>query len=112
MTSLPTLDGHDPGGLWQRFSQLLWHDASLGFWLDASRMGLEHSHVEGLAGPMAAAFAAMARLEGGAIANADEGRQVGHYWLRDPQLAPDAAAGARIAAEVDQLEAFGAQVRS
>lgn len=112
MTSLPSLDGHDPGSLWQRFCALLWHDASLGFWLDASRMGLDQSQVEGLAGPMAGAFAAMARLEEGAIANADEGRQVGHYWLRNPQLAPDAAAGARIAAEVDQLEAFGAQVRS
>jgi len=112
MTSLPTLDGHHPGGLWQRFCQLLWHDASLGFWLDASRMGLEQSHFDALAGPMAGALAAMARLEGGAIANADEGRQVGHYWLRDPQLAPDTAVGARIAAEVDQLETFGAQVRS
>jgi len=112
MTSLPTLDGHDPGGLWQRFCQLLWHDRSLGFWLDASRMGLEQSHFDGLAGPMAEAFAAMARLEGGAIANADEGRQVGHYWLRDPQLAPDAAVGASIATEIDQLESFAAQVRS
>ena len=110
MTSLPSLDGHDPGSLWQRFCALLWHDASLGFWLDASRMGLDQSQVEGLAGPMAGAFAAMARLEEGAIANADEGRQVGHYWLRNPQLAPDAAAGARIAAEVDQLEAFGEQL--
>ncbi len=31
----------------------------------------------------------MAELEAGAIANPDEGRQVGHYWLRAPELAPD-----------------------
>jgi len=37
---------------------------------------------------MDGALAAMARLEGGAIANADENRQVGHYWLRAPALAP------------------------
>ena len=42
-----------------------------------------------LAGPMEAALAAMQRLEAGAIANADEGRMVGHYWLRAPALAPD-----------------------
>ena len=34
------------------------------------------------------ALAAMERLESGAIANMDEKRQVGHYWLRDPDLAP------------------------
>ena len=112
MTSLPTLNGHDPKALWERFCQLIWHDQSLGFWLDASRMGLEEATLDTLAKPMAQAFEAMERLEAGAIANPDEGRQVGHYWLRDPGLAPDTAAGARIAAEIDQLEAFGAGVRS
>ena len=34
------------------------------------------------------AFDAMAALEAGAIANPDEGRPVGHYWLRAPDLAP------------------------
>ncbi len=36
------------------------------------------------------AFTAMADLEKGGIANPDEGRMVGHYWLRAPQLAPTA----------------------
>ena len=36
------------------------------------------------------ALAAMAALEGGAMANPEEERQVGHYWLRDPSLAPHA----------------------
>ena len=39
--------------------------------------------------PVASALAAMESLEGGAIANPDEGRMVGHYWLRAPELAPD-----------------------
>ena len=30
----------------------------------------------------------MEALEAGAIANADEKRMVGHYWLRAPELAP------------------------
>jgi glucose-6-phosphate isomerase len=52
----------------------------------------------------------MQALEGGAIANPDEGRQVGHYWLRAPALAPDPAVASAIAAEVDRLEAFGRDV--
>ena len=35
-----------------------------------------------------AAIASMKALEEGAIANPDEGRMVGHYWLRAPELAP------------------------
>ena len=37
---------------------------------------------------MQAAFAAMDDLERGAIANPDEDRMVGHYWLRAPERAP------------------------
>jgi glucose-6-phosphate isomerase len=33
------------------------------------------------------AVQAMLELEGGVIANPTEGRQVGHYWLRNPDLA-------------------------
>ncbi|KAI7989448.1 hypothetical protein LOK49_LG13G01748 [Camellia lanceoleosa] len=33
------------------------------------------------------AFKAMKELESGSIANPDEGRMVGHYWLRNPKLA-------------------------
>ena len=41
-------------------------------------------------GAFPAAFAAMDALEKGAIANPDEKRRVGHYWLRAPERAPDA----------------------
>jgi glucose-6-phosphate isomerase len=37
------------------------------------------------------AIAAMRALEAGALANPDEGRQVGHYWLRAPTLAPESS---------------------
>ena len=40
-----------------------------------------------------AAVAAMKAIEAGAVANADEGRRVGHYWLRAPDLAPEDAVG-------------------
>ena len=109
-SSLPRLDGHDPAGLWQRFCSLLWHDPAQGFWLDVSRMGIGLDDIQALSPRFEQAFAAMAALEAGAIANADEGRQVGHYWLRTPALAPDPQAGAHVRAEVDGIEHFGAAV--
>jgi glucose-6-phosphate isomerase len=38
---------------------------------------------------MQRAFKAMSELEKGAIANPDENRRDGHYWLRNPALAPE-----------------------
>ena len=52
----------------------------------------------------------MKALENGAIANADENRQVGHYWLRHPQLAPDPQVAQHIAEEIDEIEQFGQAV--
>ena len=45
---------------------------------------------------MQQAFEAMDALERGAIANPDENRMVGHYWLRAPDLAPSAEIAAEI----------------
>ncbi|BEV36222.1 glucose-6-phosphate isomerase [Synechococcus sp. M16CYN] len=59
---------------------------------------------------MSVAFSAMQSLEAGAIANPDENRQVGHYWLRSPHLAPSEAIRSRISYEVGQIEAFGRDV--
>jgi hypothetical protein len=47
----------------------------------------------------------MAALEGGAIANPDENRMVGHYWLRDPDLAP-AELKSEIVTTLNDIEAF------
>ncbi len=47
-------------------------------------------------GQFSAAHQAMTEVEAGAVANIDEQRQVGHYWLRAPALAPDPAVQQRI----------------
>ncbi|MFM7311845.1 MAG: glucose-6-phosphate isomerase, partial [Cyanobium sp.] len=112
MVPLSAAPGLDRQAQWRRFCSLLWHDDAMGFWLDVSRMGLDPERMAALQPRFAAAFQAMAALEGGAIANPDEGRQVGHYWLRTPELAPDPAAAAHIRAEVDRIEAFGRDVLS
>ncbi|MCA9178048.1 MAG: glucose-6-phosphate isomerase [Planctomycetales bacterium] len=56
--------------------------------LDAARMKLP-LHAETCYGPLLdRAVKKIAELEAGSLANFDEGRQVGHNWLRDPQQAP------------------------
>ena len=107
---LANFDGSSAESQWQRFCELLWYEEDLGIWLDASRMAIGQADLESLAPRFEQAFTAMAALEGGAIANPDEQRQVGHYWLRTPSLAPEPAIGAHIEAEVERIEAFGQAV--
>ncbi len=59
---------------------------------------------------MQSAFTAMDALEAGAIANPDENRMVGHYWLRAPESAPDAAITDQITKMIDDVERFAADV--
>ena len=112
MAPLADLDPSAASTQWQRFCDLLWYDDSLGFWLDVSRMAIAQADLDQLQPRFQQAFAAMAALEAGAIANPDEQRQVGHYWLRHPELAPDPAVRRHIAAEVDRIEHFGGDVLS
>ena len=75
---------------WSRFKTHFWHSAELGVSLDVSRVPFPDEFLAQMAPKMERAFADMAALERGAIANPDEQRMVGHYWLRAPQLAPSA----------------------
>jgi glucose-6-phosphate isomerase len=74
--------------LWQRTRAQFFQNADLGFSLDVSRMDLDDAFFAAHAAAVTKATTAMAALEAGAVANPDEGRMVGHYWLRAPQLAP------------------------
>ena len=53
-------------------------------------MNFPDSFFESMKERMEMAFRDMEALESGAIANPDENRMVGHYWLRSPELAPSA----------------------
>ena len=69
-----------------------WRDLALG-------LALAWRHAEVAWGPaeraLEPAFAAMRAIEAGSVANVDERRMVGHYWLRAPERAP-AGLGAEI----------------
>ncbi len=74
---------------WERYTKELCVVPSVGLTLDVSRMGHDEAFLDRMKGPIEKAFADMEALEKGAIANPDEKRQVGHYWLRDPELSPN-----------------------
>ena len=73
---------------WKSFQQAYLALPPLNIALDWSRMGVSESYFDEMEEPMAHAFRAMRTLETGAIANPDEERMVGHYWLRNPDTAP------------------------
>jgi glucose-6-phosphate isomerase len=74
--------------LWDRFQKYYVENPDLGVSLDISRMRFTEEWLAGMEPRAQKAFAAMDALEKGAVANPDEKRMVGHYWLRAPELAP------------------------
>jgi glucose-6-phosphate isomerase len=78
----------DSKTLWGRFKKYLCDCPSIGMTLDISRIGFPDDYLLRMEPAMQKAFHSMALLEAGAIANPDEQRMVGHYWLRSPERAP------------------------
>ena len=98
--------------LWNRYQQYLCHCPKIGLSLDISRMKFSDSFFAQMERAMQSAFAEMTELEGGAVANRDEERMVGHYWLRSPALAPSEEAKREIESALAQILAFSAKIHS
>jgi glucose-6-phosphate isomerase len=82
----------------------------LDFSIDVSRMNFPDDFFEKMRPRVESAFAAMRDLEAGAIANPDEHRMVGHYWLRNPALAPNPELRAEIEETNNRIRKFAADV--
>src|SRR5450759_2001808 len=87
--------------LWPRFQKYFLSYDDLDFSIDISRMKFADDFLATMQPRVEKAFSAMRELEAGAIANPDEGRMVGHYWLRDSKLAPTP----ELRADIDQTNA-------
>ena len=98
--------------LWERYKKYLCVCEPIGLTLDVSRMNFDEAFLSRMQAPLASAFDAMEALEKGAIANPDEKRKVGHYWLRAPELAPEPALTRAIQDTVAQVRAFAADVHA
>lgn len=102
----------DAAALWQRYQNWLYFHEGLGFYVDVSRMRFDERFVETMKPKFEKAFKDMAALEAGAIANPDENRMVGHYWLRNPDLAPTPEIKQEILQPLAQIETFTKKVHS
>ncbi|MBL8756346.1 MAG: glucose-6-phosphate isomerase [Planctomycetes bacterium] len=80
--------------------------------LDLGHAGLQEADVEALGAGLGRALVAMQALEAGGVANADEKRMVGHFWLRAPGLAPQPEIEEAIVAAIARIEAFAQAVHS
>ncbi len=97
---------------WTRFDRQLLRYHDLGFGLDTSRMHFPEDFFVSQSEKIARAFADNARLEAGEIANPDEGRMVGHYWLRDVNIAPDATLKQDILGTLKSIRSFTAEIHA
>lgn len=101
-----------PEELWSRYKRYACVDSDLGLQIDVSRMSFDDVFLTSMAEPMARAFDAMKELEGGAEANIDEHRMVGHYWLRAPELAPNDDVRAEIEQAITAIRKFSDSIHT
>ena len=98
--------------LWDRFQKYFLRYSDIGISIDISRMRFDDDFISTMQPRVELALKKMAELEAGAIANPDENRMVGHYWLRNPALAPDAALRKEIEETDADILAFARDIHS
>jgi glucose-6-phosphate isomerase len=97
---------------WQSYNQSLVRYPQYGFTLDLSLMDIAPELVESLQPKIAKAFTDMEALEAGKIVNPDEGRMVGHYWLRNASLAPSEEIRRSITEPLENLKRFAEKIHT
>ena len=86
--------------------------SEIGFTIDISRMRFADNFLQSMGARAQRAFSEMRQLEAGAIANPDERRMVGHYWLRNPGLAPSASLRNDIEETNARIKKFAAAIHA
>lgn len=95
---------------WQNFLSSHTRYPELGFSIDSSRMDMPPQYATSLAAEIERANRGIQAIEKGEIMNPDEGRMVGHYWLRNPELAPNPTIKAQITEPITDLKDFARKV--
>jgi len=72
---------------WERYKKYLNFNPEIGLMVDISRMMFPNDYFDRMESQMQKAYQNMEAIESGVMANPDEKRMVGHYWLRAPELA-------------------------
>lgn len=95
---------------WDSFRSTYLFDRQLGFAIDVSRMDVDSTVIKTYEPRIRDALVKMSDLEGGAVANPDENRMVGHYWLRAPEMAPNKELRAEIENTLQAIKDFAGRV--
>ncbi|MBR0138996.1 MAG: glucose-6-phosphate isomerase [Firmicutes bacterium] len=94
------------------WEKTMFYAPQTGLMADWSGMDLNEAFLDSMRQKISDALTGLKELEAGAVANPDEGRMVGHYWLRAPQLAPTPALRKEIEDCVEKVRRFAADVHS
>jgi glucose-6-phosphate isomerase len=81
-----------------------------GLAIDTSKLNSTEADFSSFEPKITEALKQMKELEAGGIANPDENQQVGHYWLRAPELSPSKEISKEISESQKNLIAFSQQV--
>ena len=95
---------------WKNYQDSLTRYPELGFSIDTSRMDIPAGYNDSLSAEITRAFDGVKAIEAGEIGNPDEGRMVGHYWLRNSELAPNEEIKEQIVKPLADLKAFSKEV--
>lgn len=96
----------------KNYARQLLRYPQMGISLDLSKLPLTDEFLAETKPLIERAYKDIAALEAGTIANPDENRMVGHYWLRNSAIAPTPELRAAIDGPLAALKAFAADVHS
>lgn len=97
---------------WERYKTYLNVNPEIGLMVDISRMRFPKDYFDCMEPKIQKAFQDMEAMESGAIANPDEKRMVGHYWLRAPEWAPERKMTRDIKKTLQAIKDFSQQVHA
>lgn len=99
---------------WQEFSDQLLRYSEPDLWIDLSQMRMPKDIINTEKESIERALHEVSNIELGEKVNTDEdkdkgGRCVGHYWLRNPDLAPESL-GTSIRRKIAEIKAFSSEI--
>ncbi len=97
---------------WARFQKYTLPVDSIKLSLDISKVSFDDQTFSSLKERAQKALDFMQSIERGEIANPDENRMVGHYWLRNPDLAPKPELKKEIEDAIEQIDQFTKKIHS
>jgi glucose-6-phosphate isomerase len=95
-----------------KFQEFYFEFPRLGMAIDLRWIDIDTEFFKAQSGRIQRALSQMSELEAGGIANPDENRMVGHYWLRNPPLSPTLEIRSEIKETINIIKFFASEVHS